>query len=43
VADVVGVEPTLLAGAAWLGVSTVFLLSMPSIRRLERLEPETAV
>jgi predicted MFS family arabinose efflux permease len=35
----VGVSTTLWLAAAWLGVSTVFLLTIPSIRLLERLEP----
>ena len=26
--------------AAWLGVSTVFLLSVPSVRRMQRLRPQ---
>jgi MFS family permease len=36
VAQWIGVEATLWVSAAWLGVSTVFLLSIPSIRRMER-------
>jgi len=39
VAEWLGVEATLWVSAAWLGVSTVFLLSIPSIRRMERLGP----
>ena len=40
VADWLGVETTLWLSAAWLGVSTVFLLAIPSIRRMERLASE---
>ena len=40
VAEALGVEATLWISAAWLGVSTVFLLSVPSVRRMERLAPE---
>lgn len=40
VAQWLGVEATLWISAAWLGVSTVFLLSVPSVRRMERLAPE---
>jgi MFS family permease len=40
VAQWLGVEATLWISAAWLGVSTVFLLTVPSVRRLERLAPE---
>ena len=40
VAQWLGVEETLWISAAWLGVSTVFLLSVPSVRRMERLAPE---
>jgi len=40
VAQWVGVEATLWISAAWLGVSTVFLLAVPSVRRMERLAPE---
>jgi len=40
VAEGLGVEATLWISAAWLGVSTVFLLSVPSVRRMERLAPE---
>jgi MFS family permease len=39
VAQWLGVEQTLWVSAAWLGVSTAFLLSVPSIRRMERLTP----
>ena len=35
-----GVEQTLWVAAGWLGVSTVFLLSVPSVRRMQRLLPE---
>ncbi len=37
VAAAIGVETTLLVSAAWLAVSTVFLLAIPSVRELERL------
>jgi len=40
VAQWLGVEATLWISAAWLGVSTIFLLSVPSVRRMERLAPE---
>jgi MFS family permease len=40
VAEWLGVEQTLWLAAAWLGISTVFLLSIPSIRRMQRLAPE---
>jgi len=40
VAQWLGVQATLWISAAWLGVSTVFLLSVPSVRRMERLAPE---
>jgi hypothetical protein len=40
VAQWLGVEEALWVSAAWLGVSTVFLLSVPSVRRMERLAPE---
>jgi MFS family permease len=40
VAEWLGVETTLWVSAAWLGVSTVFLLAIPSIRRMERLTSE---
>jgi MFS family permease len=39
VAGVLGVDRTLWVSAGWLGVSTVFLLAMPSVRRLERRAP----
>jgi MFS family permease len=42
VADVLGVGATLWASAAWLGVSTVFLLAIPSVRGLERASPAAA-
>jgi MFS family permease len=42
VADIIGLEATLWMGVAWLAVSTVFLLSMRSIRTLERLQAESA-
>jgi MFS family permease len=42
VAQWLGVEATLWISAAWLGVSTAFLLSIPSIRRMERLAPPGA-
>ena len=35
----IGVEQTLWIAAAWLGVSTLFLLSVPSVRRMQRLRP----
>jgi uncharacterized MAPEG superfamily protein len=40
VAQWIGVEQTLWIAAAWLGVSTLFLLSVPSVRRMQRLRPE---
>jgi predicted MFS family arabinose efflux permease len=43
VAEWLGVEATLWVSAAWLGVSTVFLLSIPSIRRMERLTSEPSL
>lgn len=39
VAQWVGVSQTLWIAAAWLGVSTLFLLSVPSVRRMQRLRP----
>jgi uncharacterized MAPEG superfamily protein len=39
-AEWLGVEQTLWLAAAWLGISTVFLLSIPSIRSMQRLAPE---
>jgi len=36
VAGLLGVGATLWVSAGWLGVSTVFLLAIPSVRRLER-------
>jgi hypothetical protein len=39
VAGALGVSATLWLAAGWLGVSTVFLLAIPSVRSLERLEP----
>jgi hypothetical protein len=41
VAEWLGVEATLWVSAAWLGVSTLFLVSIPSIRHMERLTPES--
>ena len=42
VAGVLGVGATLWASAAWLGVSTVFLLAIPSVRGLERASTPAA-
>jgi MFS family permease len=42
VAGLLGVGTTLWVSAAWLGVSTVFLLAIPSVRGLERA-PAAAV
>ena len=42
VAEVLGVGATLWASAAWLGVSTVFLLAIPSVRGLERASAPAA-
>jgi MFS family permease len=42
VAGVLGVGATLWASAAWLGVSTVFLLAIPSVRGLERASAPAA-
>ena len=42
VAGVLGVGATLWASAAWLGVSTVFLLAIPSVRGLERASAPVA-
>jgi predicted MFS family arabinose efflux permease len=39
VAGTLGVSTTLWLAASWLGVSTVFLLTIPSVRALERLQP----
>jgi hypothetical protein len=39
---VLGVGATLWASAAWLGVSTVFLLAIPSVRGLERASAPAA-
>ena len=39
VAGALGVSATLWLAACWLGVSTVFLLAIPSVRALERLQP----
>jgi predicted MFS family arabinose efflux permease len=39
VAQAIGVEDMLWVSAAWLGVSTVFLLAFPSVRRMERRAP----
>jgi MFS family permease len=36
VAGLLGVGVTLWVSAGWLGVSTIFLLAIPSVRRLER-------
>ena len=38
IAGALGVSTTLWLAAGWLGVSTIFLLSIPSVRALERLE-----
>ncbi|MDX6495714.1 MAG: hypothetical protein QOE17_1700 [Gaiellales bacterium] len=42
VAGALGVRATLWASAAWLGVSTVFLLAIPSVRGLERASAPAA-
>ena len=42
VAARVGVAETLWVSIGWLGVSTVFLLCMPSVRRLERFSSSQA-
>ena len=41
IAGALGVSTTLWLAAGWLGVSTIFLLSIPSVRGLERLEAAT--
>lgn len=42
VAGAIGVSSTLWLAAGWLGVSTVFLLAIPSVRALERLDAAPA-
>jgi MFS family permease len=42
IAGVLGIGATLWVSAAWLGVSTVFLLAIPSVRGLERASPAAA-
>jgi hypothetical protein len=43
VAAQLGIAETLWISVVWLGVSTVFLLCLPSIRGLERLSSSSRV
>jgi MFS family permease len=42
IAAAIGVSTTLWVSAAWMAVSTVFLLAIPSVRGLERVAPAPA-